>query len=189
MSTILYYSNYCENCKTLLQTISKWPNVQKEMHFLNIDKRIKKSNGATYIILENGQELLLPPTINKVPALLLLNQGHHVLFGKDINKHLEPKQITHANVAMQQNGEPLAFSLLGASYGVASDNYSFLDQDADALSAKGEGGMRQQHHYATLEFNGKIETPPDNYSPDKVGNVSMEKLQQERTLDMNSNKR
>lgn len=43
MSSILYYSNYCENCKGLLQTISKWPSVQKDMHFLNIDKRAKKT--------------------------------------------------------------------------------------------------------------------------------------------------
>ena len=84
MSSILYYSNYCENSKGLLQTISKWGNVQKEMHFINIDKRVKRSNGATYIVLENGQEILLPPTITKVPALLLLNQGHHVLFGGNI---------------------------------------------------------------------------------------------------------
>ena len=136
MSSILYYSNYCENCKGLLQTISKWPGVQKDMHFLNIDKRTKKSNGATYIILENGQEILLPPTITKVPALLLLNQGHHVLFGKDINKHLEPQQLTQAKVATHNNGEPLAFSISGSLYGVASDNYSFLDQDADSLAAK-----------------------------------------------------
>lgn len=194
MSSILYYSNYCENSKGLLQTISKWGNVQKEMHFINIDKRVKKSNGATYIVLENGQEILLPPTITKVPALLLLNQGHHVLFGKDIIKHLEPKQAVHQNVATKNNGEPLAFSIGGgggggACFGVASDNYSFLDQDADSLAAKGDGGMRQQHHYATLDFNGQIETPPDTYTPDTIGNgnVTMETMQQERNKDMNMN--
>jgi hypothetical protein len=184
MSSILYYSTYCNNCKILLQMISKW-SIQKDMHFINIDKRVKRNNGATYILLENGQELLLPPTITKVPALLLLNQGHHVLFGNDINKHLEPKQIAQANVATQHNGEPLAFSLSGSSYGVASDNYSFLDQDATSLSAKGDGGMRQQHHYASLEYIGQIETPPDNYAPDTIGSVSMEKLQQQRNMDMN----
>lgn len=184
MSSILYYSNYCENCKVLLQTISKWPSVQKDMHFLNIDKRTKKPNGATYIILENGQEILLPPTITKVPALLLLNQGHHVLFGKDINKHLEPQQITQAKVATHNNGEPLAFSISGSLYGVASDNYSFLDQDADSLAAKGDGGMRQQHHYATLDYNTSIETPPDTYAPDTIGSVSLEKLQEQRNTDI-----
>jgi len=155
------------------------------MHFLNIDKRIRKNNGATYIVLENGQEILLPPTITKVPALLLLNKSHHVLFGNDINKHLEPKQQQQMNVATNNNGEPLAFSLLGGSYGgVASDNYSFLDQDADSLSAKGNGGMRQQHHYATLDYYDNIDTPPDNYTPDKVGSVSMEQLQSQRNTEV-----
>lgn len=185
MSCILYYSNYCENCKTLLQNISKWSEVKNDIHFINIDKRVKKNNGGTYVVLENGQEILLPPTVNKVPALLLLNKNHHVLFGNDINKHIEPKQQMQANVATKNNGEPLAFSLMGGGYGgVASDNYSFLDQDADSLSAKGNGGMRQQHHYATLDYATQIETPPDNYTPDKVGSVSMEQLQSKRNADV-----
>jgi hypothetical protein len=44
--------------------------------------------------------------------------------------------------------------------------------------------MRQQHHYASLEYNSNIETPPDTYSADTIGNVSMEKLQQQRNSDI-----
>jgi hypothetical protein len=183
MSTILYYSNYCSNCKVLLQILSK-SNIKNDIHFINIDKRIKKGNGVTYIILENGQEILLPPTVSKVPALLLLNKGHQVLFGGDINKYLEPKHVAQTTNTVKTNGEPLAFSLSGGYFGVVSDNYSFLDQDADSLSAKGDGGMRQQHHYATLESEIMIETPPDTYTPDKVGQVSMEKLQQQRNSEV-----
>jgi hypothetical protein len=182
MSTILYYSNYCDNCSKLLQIIST-SNCKDDMHFINIDKRAKK-NGATYIILENGQEILLPPTVTKVPALLLLNKGHHVLFGGDINKHLESSNITHTNPIVKNNGEPLAFSMNSCGFGVTSDNYSFLDQDPDSLSAKGNGGMRQQHHYAGLDYNVNIETPPENYQPDKIGPVSMEQLQQKRNKDI-----
>jgi hypothetical protein len=153
------------------------------MHFINIDKRCKK-NGATYIILENGQEILLPPTVSKVPALLLLNKGHSVLFGSDINKHLESTNVIHTNPMVKANGEPLAFSLNNCGFGVTSDNYSFLDQDADSLSAKGNGGMRQQHHYASLDYNGNIDTPPDTYAPDTIGQVSLEQLQQKRNKDI-----
>ena len=188
MSCILYYSNYCDNCKTLLQNIAKWNDIKNDMHFINIDKRVKKNNGATYVVLENGQEILLPPTVNKVPALLLLNKGHHVLFGNDINKHIEPKQMMQANVATKNNGEPLAFSLSGQGYGVASDNYSFLDQDPTDLTAKGNGGMRQQHHYASLSHSDNIETPPEGYKADTIGNsigeVSVEKLMEQRNNDM-----
>jgi hypothetical protein len=183
MSSILYYSNYCDNCSKLLQHIST-SNSKNDMHFINIDKRVKKSNGATYVILENSQEILLPPTVNKVPALLLLNKGHHVLFGNDINKHLDANNIIHANPIVKSNGEPMAFSLNNCGFGVASDNYSFLDQDAHSLSAKGDGGMRQQHHYASLDYNSNIDTPPDTYTPDKVGSVSMEQLQQKRDKDI-----
>ena len=43
MSCILYYSNYCENCKALIQNISKWNDAKNDMHFINIDKRVKKN--------------------------------------------------------------------------------------------------------------------------------------------------
>jgi hypothetical protein len=183
MSSILYYSNFCDNCKVLLQILSR-SNIKNDMHFINIDKRIKKGNGVTYIVLENGQEILLPPTVTKVPAVLLLNKGHQVLFGSDINKFLEPKHTAQTNNIVKTNGEPLAFSISGGSFGVVSDNYSFLDQDNESLSAKGNGGMRQQHHYASLDGQGMIETPPDTYTPDKVGAVSMEQLEQKRNNDI-----
>jgi hypothetical protein len=153
------------------------------MHFINIDKRIKK-NTATYIVLENGQEILLPPTVTKVPALLLLNKGHHVLFGSDINKHLEASNVIHTNPVVKNNGEPLAFSMNNCGFGVTSDNYSFLDQDPQSLSAKGDGGMRQQHHYASLDYTAEFETPPENYTPDKIGQVTLEQLQQKRNTDI-----
>jgi hypothetical protein len=191
MSMILYYSNYCDKCKTLLQNISK-SSVKKDMHFICIDKRVKRENGATYIVLENGQEILLPPTVNKVPALLLLNRGHQVLFGNDINKYIEPVQVVSQQKATNNNGEPLAFSMSNSyGCGVASDNYSFLDQESSELSAKGNGGLRQIHHYATINYNDCIETPPDTYSADTIGNVSMEQLQQKRNTEINvgSNKR
>jgi hypothetical protein len=185
MSSILYYSNYCENCKRLLQSLSQ-SSVKDGMHFICIDKRHKGNNGATYVALENGQEILLPPTITKVPALLLLNKGHHVLFGNDIDDHLTPQQNAVNAVATKNNGEPLAFSLASSGFGVASDNFSFLDQDSSSLSAKGDGGMRQQHHYATLEAKDDIDTPPEDYTPDTISNSgsSMEKMQQERQADM-----
>jgi len=187
MSSILYYSNYCENSKRLIQKIAT-SSVKDDMHFICLDKRIKKSNGATYVILENGQELLLPPSITKVPALLLLNRGHHVLFGDEIEKYIEPQQIAKQQVAVGEMGEPSAFVFGGnsgmAGFGVSSDNYSFLDQDVDDMLAKGSGGMRQTHHYAGIEHTDKIETPPEDYKPDTIGEINMDKIQQERNNDI-----
>ena len=187
MSSILYYSNYCENSKKLLQKIGV-SSIKDDMHFICLDKRVKKSNGATYVVLENGQELLLPPSITKVPALLLLNRGHHVLFGDEIDKYIEPQEIAKQQVSVGEMGEPAAYALNGGGgvteFGVSSDNYSYLDQDMEELLAKGGGGMRQAHHYAGIEHSDKIETPPEDYEPDKIGAVNMDDLQNQRNNDV-----
>ena len=67
-----------------------------------------------------------------------------------------------------------------------SDCYSFLDQSSDELSAKGDGGLRQLHNYVTINENVNIATPPDDYEPDKIGNISLEKLQEQRNNEIPS---
>jgi hypothetical protein len=159
MSSILYYSKYCEVSKKYLQLLSK-SNVQKDIHFICIDKRVKESNNKTYIILDNGQKCVLPENITKVPALLLLNQGYNVLYGEQILHHLKPRQEVEVRQATQNNMEPMAFSLGGGGgFGdIVSDQYSFLDQAPEELEAKGNGGMRQMHNYMDLNtaFNGQL---------------------------------
>ena len=161
MSSIFYYSNYCEICKKYLQLLSK-SNMTNEVHFICIDKRVKDANNKTYIVLENGQKIILPENVTKVPALLLLNNGYQVLFGEKILHHLKPRQQQEVRVATQNNMEPMAFSLAGGGFGsVVSDQYSFLDQDPDELKADGNGGMRQMHNYVDLNtaFSGKVSGP------------------------------
>ena len=183
MSSVFYYSNYCESSKKILAQVSK-SQVKEDIHFICVDKRVTR-DGVINIILEN-QEVILPPTVTKVPALLLLDRGYEVLFGNQILQHLQPINEEINNQSTQFNGEPHAFSLTDSIcnvFGVASDNYSFLDQSSEDLSAKGSGGMRQQHHYAAIQHVDKIETPPDNYEPDTIKGVSMESLQKQRELD------
>ena len=161
MSSILYYSKYCEVSKKYLQLLSK-SNIQKDVHFICIDKRIKDPNNKTYIILENGQKIILPENVTRVPALLLLNQGYNVLYGDQIIQHLKPKQEVEIRQATQNNMEPMAFSLGGGN--IVSDQYSFLDQAPEDLEAKGNGGMRQMHNYVDLNtaFSGQISQQGNN---------------------------
>ena len=183
MSSVLYYSNLCKNSQQLLQMM-KSQNLGSSTHFINIDNRIKK-NGQTYIVLQNREEVLLPNVINKVPALLLLDKNYKVVFGQEILSYLKPAQKTYNQVTSTKNEEPMAFSLNGLN-DIVSDTYSFLDQSADDLSAKGEGGMRQIHQYSTLNSNTSIETPEETYQSNTLGNQNfdLEKFQREREQDI-----
>ena len=158
MSCILYYSKYCEVSKKYLQMLSK-TNTQNDIHFICIDKRVKEANNKTFIILENGQKIILPENVTRVPALLLLNQGYKVLYGEQILEHLKPRQEVEVRKATQNNMEPMAFSFGGGFSDIVSDQYSFLDQAPEDLEAKGNGGMRQMHNYVDLNtaFNGEIQ--------------------------------
>ena len=77
MSYILYYSNYCEHSKNIISSLSK-SEVKNKIHFICIDKREIRNN-ETYILLENGQSVILPSKIKKVPALLLLNENNNLV--------------------------------------------------------------------------------------------------------------
>ena len=190
MSSILYYSNYCEPSKKLLQTVSKTQNVNN-IHFICIDNRVKDSNGKIFIVLQNGQKLIMPENVTRVPALLLLNQNYKVIYGDDIYKHLKPQVAQQVQQATKNNMEPVNFqdgfsAFGGFSGGIVSDNYSFLDQNDTELSVKGEGGLRQMHNYVTLSdsMNLSMKLPQDEaeYKNDKLkeGETSVEALQRKR---------
>lgn len=197
MSSILYYSNFCEHSKKLLQQLSK-SSVAKDIHFICIDKRVKENN-KIFIVLENGQKIVMPENVNRVPALLLLNQGYNVLYGESILQHLKPKQEVAVKKATQNNMEPMPFSFSGGSgpfsY-IASDQYSFLDQDHESLSTTGNGGMRQLHNYVDINSNGNfsMNVPSDLNSESNTKGASriaesstedmMKRLQEERESDL-----
>jgi hypothetical protein len=191
MSSILYYSNFCEPSKKLLQTVSKTQNVNN-IHFVCIDKRVKDANGKVFIVLQTGQKLLMPENVTRVPALLLLNQNYKVIYGDEIYRHLKPQVAQEIRQATQNNMEPTnfqdGFGTFGgfSGGGIISDNYSFLDQSDGDLSVKGNGGLRQMHNYVTLNEsnNLNIKLPQDDfdYKTDKIkeGEMSVEALQRRR---------
>tara|TARA_B100001758_G_scaffold171495_2_gene148403 strand:- start:8135 stop:8674 length:540 start_codon:yes stop_codon:yes gene_type:complete len=179
MSHILYYSNLCEKSKKCIHHLNKYQ--LDDIHYLCIDKRIQKNN-STYLIIEDKHEVLLPPTVNKVPALLLLNKSHHVIFGDDIYKYFEPKINSLQQIATSMNEEPVCFSLNQINN--VSDQYSFLDQSIDELSTKGNGGLRQIHNFVTINEVDNIDTPPDNYKADTIGEISVDNMIQSRNLNI-----
>ena len=113
------------------------------------------------------------------------NKNYKVVFGQEILSYLKPAQKTYNQVTSTKNEEPMAFSLNGLN-DIVSDTYSFLDQSADDLSAKGEGGMRQIHQYSTLNSNTSIETPEETYQSNTLGNQNfdLDKYQRDREQDI-----
>ena len=181
MSSVLYYSKYCEICKKLLYQLGK-TKAQSAIHFLSIDKRITRS-GKTYIVLTNGKEIYMPPNIVSVPTLLLLNKGNKLLVGQDVTNFFQPQIYQEKVKATSNNMEPLAFS--GYEMGTSmSDTYSYLDQSSEDMNAKGKGGLRQMHSFVKLNHDDRIDTPEEDYVPDKVGQVDMGKLQASREADI-----
>lgn len=196
MSCILYYSNFCEHSKKLLQTITKTQNTNN-IHFVCIDKRMKDANGKIFIVLQNGQKLIMPENVKSVPALLLLNDNYKVIYGDDIYRHLKPQMVQEVKQATKNNMEPATFqdgfgAFGGFSGGIASDNFSFLDGPGSDLSVKGNGGLAQMHNYVTINdsMNLTIKLPQDDfdYKSDKIkeGEMSVEALQRRREEELNN---
>lgn len=190
MSYILYYSNYCNYSKQVLNNVSKNPSVTKEVHFICIDKRIQEK-GKTFIILENGQKIIMPENIQKVPSLLLINDGFRVIDNAEhIIQFFQPRKQQEMREATMNNMEPVAFGFEGGGSCVVSDNYSFLDQDSKQMEAKnGNGGLRQMHNYVGLNDNSSIYTPEDevdyNNGPKMGENMTIDQLKQQRENDFN----
>jgi hypothetical protein len=148
MSIIIYYSNFCDPSKKLLQKVAKTKLGQK-IHFICIDRRQRDSKGNTILFLENEQ-VMLPSQVTKVPALYKM-ESNQVLFGDDIYSFLLPKEIEINQQATNGNFEPECYSIYGMNR--MSDTFSFLDQSPEDLSAKGVGGARQLRRFATVEIH------------------------------------
>jgi hypothetical protein len=104
--------------------------------------------------------------------------------GDDILKHYHPEMKLLNERATNYNGEPIAFPLLASNGGtnIVSEQYTLYNMTPEELSAKGKGTNRQMYNYVSAGDDMKfIETPADNYRPDKLSNsVTIDTLQQQR---------
>jgi len=182
---ILYYSNYCTHSKKLLQYLVK-ENLTNQLNCICIDKRSRNpKTGQIQIAMENGQTLMMPPNVHSVPALLLVKQNFRVVLGDEIMQLLHPLVKKQRDAATKHHGEPSGFAL-GNFAGVSSEKYTAYDLSPEELSAKGSGGNRPIYNYVSADYDSiLIQTPPDNYRPDKIGgDVSLDDLQQRRNEDV-----
>jgi len=184
----LYYSNYCKHCKKVLDFLSK-SGIAEKLNCICIDKRKRDPNTNQMLIhLDDGKQVLMPPNLSSVPALLLINKGYSLVLGSDIIQHYEPEVKKKLESANFGDGEPSSYTIQSSSGGsnIVSEQFTFYDMSPDELSAKGAGGQRQLYNYVPVaNSNNAINTPPDSYKPDKVSNeVTIDTLQQQRNVDV-----
>jgi len=179
---IVYYSKYCEHSNNLLKILSK-TNLKDKIHFLPVDKRIIKTD-RTYVVLDNGQEILMPDVIKQVPALLLLHYGNRTLFGEEILKFYRPQIDKERKVANPGNDEPKSFSIKETGP-LMSDSYSYLDQSSDEMGVKGNGGLRQMHNFTKIGDHVTIDTPPEDYVKERMNEDALKKYEEERSKNIN----
>lgn len=185
MKPLLYYSEYCQHCNSIIQSLSQ-TNLNQHIHFVKIDKRIVEDN-TVKILLDNGNYVPLPPNIKRVPSMVYNDSNNqvHILVGNDIKNYI----FEMMNALKENNDdnslEPESFMFQTCGMFVYSDYYSFLDQDSDELSSKGNGGLRQMYNHATYNIKDAIETPNEDYAPDTIKDISLEKLIEQRDQDIN----
>ncbi len=184
----LYYSNYCKHSKKVLDFLSK-SGITEKLNCICIDKRKRDPNtNQMFIQLDDGKQVLMPPNLSSVPALLLINKGYSLVLGSDIIQHYEPEVKKKLESANFGDGEPSSYTIQSSSGGsnIVSEQFTFYNMSPDELSAKGTGGQRQLYNYVPVSnSNNAINTPPDTYKPDKVSNeVTIDTLQQQRNADV-----
>lgn len=181
---ILYYSNYCKHSKNVIGILTK-NNMNDKLSFICIDNRKKDpQTNQTYISLENGSKVILPPNVQRVPVLLCVKKSYQLIYGNDILKYFH-RDIKQANLnATQFEGEPSAYSFIGSSGGtnIFSEKFTSYSMTPDELSAKGVSSNRPLYNY--VSYSDKVEvinTPDDTYKPDKIGSdLTIDQLQQQR---------
>jgi len=181
----LYYSNNCKHSQRVLQFLVKG-NLAEKINFLCIDKRRRDpNNNQMYIILENGQRVVMPPNVNSVPALLLVKHSYRVILGDDIIQHFQTAaSVETKKRIMREPIDPVGSSIMLSTGGmnIVSEPYTMYNLTPDELSAKGSSGRRQMYNYVSANDEIiSINTPPDAYQPDKISqNVTIDTLQQKR---------
>lgn len=167
-----------------------------KFNFICIDRRVQDpQTQQTYVVLDRGSKVLLPPNVHRVPNLVLINEKYRSVVGDDIYGYLEALIRTggkKAQFSEQSGGEPTGY-VLGSSAGgvnIVSETYTYYDAKPEELLAKGTGAMRQMHNYAPVTIHESIKpimTPKETYRPNKVGeDVTLDSLQQKRNDELQS---
>ena len=159
--------NHEETHKDLLFELDMKNNSNNIVYVTTQHIKIKNTKTDSYLS-DGDRNKIFPP--NK-------QTGDYVLICR-----LKPKNKELNTAATKHNLEPLAFSV--TEMNGMSDNYSYLDMTSEELSAKGNGGTRIIHNFSLLQQNQSIETPNDDYEPNKVNEEELQKFEKQRNQEI-----
>ena len=187
---VLYYSNFCPHSQQTIAYIVKH-TLTDTISFICVDKRSRDvHNNHTYVTLEKGDKVALPPGLHSVPAILCVSNNHTILLGKErVMAYLGEKMKQTGSGSQTRSGsapetEPMAYTFsFATNSNIMSEAFTDYHLSPEALS--GNGTNRHLYHYVPVDANIVISTPVDTYRPDKLSSdVTVDTLQQQRMLDI-----
>ena len=191
MTDLFYYSNHCKHSQKVIQYISK-NNLIDKISCICIDKRMRDAqNNHIIILLENGQKVSMPPSIQTVPTMLRPSYNHTIVLGAEkIIEYIqsEKKYINHQTQSniLQNNVEPISYEFnISPNNNISSEKFTDFNMSSAALGAKGTGKERQMYNYVPVDSNISINAPVETYQADKISSdVTVDKLLQSRNTEI-----
>jgi hypothetical protein len=184
MADIFYYSRHCEHSQKAIQFITK-NNIIDKISSICIDNNVRDANNnQLLIILENGKKLVLPPSILTVPAILCVKKNYTVVLGtKNIIDYFESNkeyiniQQTESKI-LNDNVEPISYDFNNNSNTfISSENFTNYNSNTG----------KQMYNYTSVDNSSSpnfIYTPSDNYQSDKISDLTMDKMLEQRKTDI-----
>lgn len=188
---VLYYSNFCPHSQQTVAYIVKHA-LTETISFICVDKRSRDvHNNHTYVTLEKGDKVALPPGLHSVPAMLCVTKNHTMLLGKErVLAYLSEKKSGGSipgpgpGPGAGTETEPLAYTFsFATNTNIMSEAFTDYNLSPEALS--GNGTNRHLYHYVPVDANIVISTPAETYRPDKLSSdITIDTLQQQRMHDI-----
>jgi hypothetical protein len=166
MFGVLYYGKTCHHSQQLLLQVAK-QGISDKLRFVPVDQQVRRGD-QLMAILDNGSQVLVPPGVTAVPALLDI-RDKNIYMGPEVGKRLAAEAERAARAATGAEKEPMAYTDISSG---TSTTFSFVGDDPEALLAKGTGRTDVPSHYAGIHDNPKIPTTQEEGSGGAEGKVT-----------------
>lgn len=201
---IFYYSNLCPHSQKVVQFVVKH-QLNDKLSCICVDKRKRDvNNNQTVVVLENGKQVMLPPNLQSIPAILCVKKNYVLVMGTDpIIEYLKSffglspdsndlfEHPNHPSTAVNrrpQSQDPIGFELVNgpsSNTGIYSEPFTGYNLEPEDLAGQSQSSNRPIYEYTPVDKQIFIDTPEDKYRPDKVSsNVTIDVLQQQRNQEI-----